>query len=324
MATPALDRVPPPTLPGPAGTGRVSRRRTTARGQRWSARLTAASFLGPNLVLVAIFLVFPLAMSFVISAQKRESLGVPSWVGLDNYTQMFQSEVFWEVLRNTVVFTIATVPTSMAAGLGCALLLNGLLPGRMVYRSIIFLPMVISGVATGILGLWMFDQYNGFVNKLLEAFGVAGPSWQSSGPWAMASVVLMTIWVRVGFDMLIYLAGLQGIDPQLLEAASLDGAGPWQRFRAITLPMLGPSTFFLLIMNLIYSFQVFDTVFAMTNGGPDFSTTMLVTYAYKTGFDEHGPGQLGYAAAVGVVIFLITLAITSLQWRFSRTRDTTG
>ena len=323
MATPALDQVPAPVLPGPAGTRRAARARGRG-GQRWAARLTAVSFLAPNLVLVAIFLVFPLVMSFVISAQKRESLGVPTWVGFDNYTKLLQDDVFWEVLRNTVVFTIATVPTSMAAGLGCALLLNGLLPGRMVYRSIIFLPMVISGVSTGILGLWMFDQYSGFVNKLLEAFGVAGPSWQSSGPWAMTSVVLVTIWVRLGFDMLIYLAGLQGIDPQLLEAASLDGANAWQRFRSIMLPMLGPSTFFLLIMNLIYSFQVFDTVFAMTNGGPDFSTTMLVTYAYKTGFDEHGPGQLGYAAAIGVVIFLITLAITSLQWRFSRTRDTTG
>ncbi|HEX8510065.1 MAG TPA: sugar ABC transporter permease [Propionibacteriaceae bacterium] len=283
--------------------------------------LSALTFLTPNLVLVGMFLLFPLVMSFVISAQQRQSLGVPTWVGLENYAQLLRDPLFWESLRNTVVFTVLTVPTSMALGLGCALLVNGALPGRLVYRSVIFLPMVISGVATGILGLWMFDQYSGFVNKMLAAFGLAGPNWQSDGGWAMASIVLMTIWVRLGFDMLIYLAGLQSIDPQLREAARLDGAGPWQELRRITVPLLGPSTFFLLVMNLIYSFQIFDTVFAMTNGGPDYSTTMLVTYAYKTGFDERGPGELGYAAAVGVVIFLITLVITGLQWRLSRNRD---
>lgn len=312
VAAPPLgsEASPPPVRPG----GRRSVRRT----------LSALTFLTPNLVLVGLFLLFPLVMSFVISAQRRESLGVPTWVGIGNYTRLLHDPLFWESLRNTVVFTALTVPTSMALGLGCALLVNSALPGRMVYRSVIFLPMVISGVATGILGLWMFDQYDGFVNKLLAAFGVAGPDWQSSGGWAMASVVLVTIWVRLGFDMLIYLAGLQSIDPQLREAAKLDGAGFWAELRRITVPLLGPSTFFLLIMNLIYSFQIFDTVFAMTNGGPDYSTTMLVTYAYKTGFDEHGPGQLGYAAAVGVVIFVITLAVTALQWRLSRNRDQVG
>lgn len=304
------------TLP-PAGG-----RRRRAGGRRGG--LAALTFLTPNLVLVAVFLLFPLVMSFVISAQKRESLGLATWVGIGNYSRLLQDPLFWESLRNTALFTLFTVPTSMAFGLGVALLVNGVLPGRMIYRSIIFLPMVISGVATGILGLWMFDQYSGFVNELLAAFGITGPKWQSEGGWAMLSVVLMTIWVRVGFDMLIYLAGLQSIDPQLREAARLDGVSSWQELRHIIVPLIGPSTFFLLIMNLIYSFQVFDTVYAMTNGGPDYSTTMLVTYAYKTGFDEHGPGQLGYAAAVGVVIFLVTLLITGLQWRFTRNRDVTS
>jgi multiple sugar transport system permease protein len=162
------------------------------------------------------------------------------------------------------------------------------------------------------------------VNNLLRVFGISGPDWQSSPGWAMAAVVLVTLWIRVGFDMIIYLAGLQAIDPQLYEAAQLDGATGWRRFTSVTWPLLGPSTFFLLIMNLIYSFQVFDTVFAMTSGGPNNATTMLVTYAYRTGFDEHGPGQLGYAAAVGVVIFAITMVITTMQWRYSRSRDQVG
>ena len=294
--------------------------RTGVRARRGSA----APFLLPNLVLCVVFLLYPLVMAFVISERHQESLGDPYDVGLGNYAQLLRDPVFWESLRNTAVFTLATVPVGMALGLGVAVLLNGVLPGRTLYRSIIFLPLVISGVATGVLGSWVFDQYDGFVNRALAAVGVAGPAWQSDGAWAMVSIVLLTIWIRLGFDMIIYLAGLQGISPDVYEAASIDGAGPWATFRRITVPLLGPSTFFLLVMNLLYSFQVFDTVYAMTAGGPGNATTTLVTYAYRTGFDERGPGQLGYAAAVGVVLYLVTLLITGLQWRFSRTRDETG
>lgn len=285
---------------------------------------TAAVFLLPNMVLVGLFLLFPLALAFVISFQKLDSLGGSQYLGINNYADLLRDSVFWQTLWNTGVFTLFTVPVGMALGLGIAVLLNSVLPGRTLYRSIIFLPLVISGVATGVLGAWMFDQYNGFFNKLLSAVGISGPQWQSSGHWAMASLILVTLWQRVGFDMLIYLAGLQGVDPQLTEAATVDGATGWQRFRQITFPLLGPSTFFLLIMNVIYSFQVFDTVWAMTRGGPDYSTTTVVTYAYRTAFDEHGPQELGYGAAVGVVIYLITLVITIVQWRYSRNRDQSG
>lgn len=285
---------------------------------------TAGMFLLPNILLVALFLLVPLAMAFYYSTQAMGSLGSAQWAGINNYADLVRDSVFWQTVLNTAIFTVCTVPVGMAIGLGLAVLLNGVLPGRTLYRSIIFLPLVISGVATGVLGSWLFDQYNGFFNKALAAIGITGPQWQSSGHWAMASVILMTLWQRIGFDMLIYLAGLQGVNPELLEAATVDGASAWQRFRRITVPLLGPSTFFLLVMNLIYSFQVFDTVWAMTRGGPDFSTTTVVTYAYREAFDEHGPQQLGYGAAVGVVIYLITLLITGLQWRFSQTRDQAG
>ncbi len=292
--------------------------------RRRRGSMAAWTFLVPNLVLVVVFLLLPLVLAIVISFQKRQSLGTPEFLGINNYLDLFRDGVFWRTLWNTVLFTICTVPVGMALGLGIAALLNGVLPGRTLYRSIIFLPLVISGVATGVLGLWMFDQYNGFVNNLLAVFGIVGPDWQSSGGWAMFSVILVTLWQRVGFDMLIYLAGLQGVGSDVLEAASIDGASGWQKFRRVTFPLLGPSTFFLLIMNLIYSFQIFDTVFAMTAGGPDYSTTMLVTYAYRSGFDEHGSGQLGYAATIGVIIYLITLAITVIQWRVNKTRDQLG
>ena len=285
---------------------------------------TAAIFLLPNLALVVLFLLVPLVLAFVISFQKLGSLGDAQYLGINNYVDLLRDTIFWRTVLNTAVFTVFTVPVGMALGLGLAFLLNGVLPGRALYRSIIFLPLVISGIATGMLGTWMFDELNGFVNKALEAVGVSGPAWQSKGFWAMLSLIIVTLWQRVGFDMLIYLAGLQDVDPNLLEAAEMDGASGWQRFRRITFPLLGPSTFFLLIMNIIYSFQVFDTVWAMTRGGPDYSTTTVVTYAYRTAFDEHGPQQLGYGAAVGVVIYLITLLVTVLQWRSSTTRDQTS
>ena len=305
----------------PRGTSYKPRRRGAyTHGQAAAASL----FLLPNLALVGLFPLVPLVLAFVISTQKLGSLGSPQYIGIDNFITLFRDTIFWETVWNTAVFTIFTVPVGMVIGLGVALLLNSVLPGRTLYRSIIFLPLVISGVATGVLGSWMFDQYNGFFNKFLHAIGITGPAWQSDGKWAMISLILVTLWQRVGFDMLIYLAGLQGISPDLLEAAKIDGSSAWQRLRHVTVPLLGPSTFFLLIMNIIYSFQVFDTVWALTRGGPDFSTTTVVTYAYREAFDDHGPQQLGYGAAVGVFIYLITLAITVIQWRFSRTRDEAG
>jgi multiple sugar transport system permease protein len=291
---------------------------------RSSSGATAAAFLVPNVVLIVVFTLLPLVYALVISFQDLDSLGGTSWAGLGNYTRLITDPVFWQSAGNTAVFTLCTVPVGMAAGLGIAVLLNGVLPGRTVFRTIIFLPLVVSGVATGVLGAWMFDQNNGFVDKALAAIGLPHVQWQSSGGWAMTAVILMTLWQRIGFDMLIYLAGLQGVDPAVQEAATSDGATGWQRFRLITFPLLGPSTFFLLVMNLIYSFQVFDTVWAMTRGGPGYGTTTIVSYAYRAAFDEHGPQLLGYGAAVGIVIYLVTLLITGLQWRFNAGRDQAG
>jgi multiple sugar transport system permease protein len=306
----------------PSSAGRNRRRRRGVVGR--THLLSAGSFLLPNLILVGLFLIVPLFGTIIISFQKLASLGPAQYLGINNYIDLIHDSTFYQSLWNTALFTLLTVPVSMGLGLGIACLLNGVLPGRNVYRSIIFLPLVISSVSIGLLGSWMFDQNNGFVNKLLNVFGINGPAWGSDGKWAFLSVVLVTVWQRVGFGMLIYLAGLQGVDSGILEAATVDGASTWQRFRRITFPLLGPSTFFLLVMNLIYSFQVFDTVYAMTAGGPDFSTTTIVTYAYRIGFDDHGPQQLGYAAAIGVVIYLITLGITALQFRLSKQNDAIG
>jgi len=183
----------------------------------------------------------------------------------------------------------------------------------------IYLPLVISGVAVGLIGTFMYNETVGVINNLLSNAGLPTFAWQSGGTTAFVSLILVTLWIRVGFTMIIYLAGQQAVPVELQEAAQVEGASGWQRFRFITVPLLGPSTFFLLIMNVIYSFQVFDTVYVLTNGGPGSATEVLGTYAYKTAF---GPARdQGYGAAIGVVIFALTLIFTILQWRSNRSRD---
>jgi ABC-type sugar transport system permease subunit len=288
------------------------------RVARLRESLTGWGFIFPNLILLALFLFLPIMWAVQLSFQDTKGFGDPEFIGLDNYVRLVTDPVFWQSLGNTIVFTLVTVPIDMAVGLGLAVLLNSVLPARGVWRTIIVLPMVISGVASGMIAVILFYESNGLINKLLEAIGLQPIAWQSEPIPAMASVMIASIWLRVGFNMIIYLAGLQGISPELYEAGRIDGANRWQQFRSITVPLVGPSSFFLLIMNVIASFQVFDLIFVMTGGGPGNATSVLVTYAYRNGFQIREPG---YGAAIGIVILIITLVFTFIQWKTSRTRD---
>lgn len=292
----------------------------TSRHTRGEAR-AAYTLLAPNLLLLGVFVFVPLVGAAVISFQRTDGFGSGTFAGLANYARLASDGLFWRSLVNTTAFTVLVTPLSMALGLGSAVLLNSVLPGRGVFRSVLVLPMAISGVATALLGVLVFDENSGVLDKLLASVGLPGVAWQSGSGAAFSSVVLVTLWWRVGFNMLIYLAGLQGIGPELYEAAVLDGAGRWQQFRQLTVPLLGASTFFLLILNVIYSFQVFDIVFVMTGGGPRNATSVLVTYAYDTGFVVR---DQGYAAAIGMVLLVLTMAFTLVQWRTSRGRDEVG
>ncbi|MBQ9917593.1 MAG: sugar ABC transporter permease [Microbacterium sp.] len=304
---------------------RASAPATAPRAARRTARLKESlvgwAFVSPNLILLSVFLFIPILWAVQLSFQETKGFGSPEWVGLDNYVTMVGDPTFWRSLINTLVFTIVTVPIEMGLGLGLAVLLNSLLPARGVWRTAIVLPMVISGVASGMIAVILFYQSNGLFNKILTAAGLSPVGWQSEGIPALISVMVVSIWLRTGFNMVIYLAGLQGVSPELYEAARIDGADRWQQFRSITVPLVGPSTFFLLIMNVIASFQVFDVIFVMTGGGPGDATSVLVTYAYRNGFQIR---EQGYGAAIGVVILLITLAFTFIQWKTSRTRDQVG
>jgi multiple sugar transport system permease protein len=318
--------VPEPVLARPAPTQRSRRPKgrttaTSARTRRPGARreaLAAYGFLAPSYVLLLVFVLIPLVGAFVVSLQQTDGFGAGVFVGAENYARLVGDPSFWRALGNTVMFTVIVTPISMALGLGAATLLNTALPARGVWRSLLILPMAVSGVATALIGVLIFDQNSGVLNKLLASVGLAPVTWQSDAAPAFASIVIATVWWRTGFNMLIYLAGLQGIGPDLHEAATLDGANRWQRFRHVTVPLLGPTSYFLVVLNVIYSFQVFDIVFVMTGGGPAGATSVLVTYAYETGFVTR---DQGYAAAIGMVLFVFALMFAAAQWRVSRTKD---
>ena len=294
------------SAPAPPARSRMLRARGAA---------TAYALLAPNLVLFGLFLLLPLALTVVIGFQETSGFGLGEWIGLGNYERMIGDDVFWRSGLNTVVFAAVTVPLTLAGGLGLALLLDRPIRGRTLFRSLFYLPYVLSGVVVALLGRWIFNENLGVVNKLIRAFGGEGIAWQSSGGPAMASIIAMVVWQSLGFCMVIYLAGLQGIPRERYEAARVDGASGWQLVRHVTIPGLRPTTFFLTVLMVIQSFQVFDIVFVLTGGGPGVSTELLVTYAYRQGF---GARQQGYASAIGVVMFLVVLAFTVLWWRSQR------
>jgi len=283
---------------------------------RWREAATGWSFVAPNLLLLVVFLFLPLAGTVVLSFEEASSFGPTTWVGLENYRRLLGDEVFWRVLVNTVVFTAVTVPLSIGTGLVLAALLDKAVPARTLLRTVIYLPIVISGLVTALIGLLMFDEGVGMLNGVLGDLGIGPVSWQTDGVLALVSVIVMTLWTRVGFAMVVYLAALQDVPQEVLEAAEVDGATGLQSFRRITVPILAGSTFFLFVMNVIWSFQVFDVIYVMTNGGPGYDTSVLVTYAYEQGF---GPNRdFGYGSTVGVVLFLLTLAVAVLRLRAER------
>ena len=260
-------------------------------------------------------MIIPILFTFYISFHKWTILGKPEFTGLENYVDMFTDKVFWISLWNTVYYTVGTVPLSMALGLAGAILLNRKIPLRALFRGIFFAPVVVSLVATGLIWAWMFNPNYGLFNHMLSSFGIEGVNWLSSSTWAMPAVIITTLWVRIGYCLVIYLAGLQAIPESLYEAAEIDGANGWQKFCYVTLPMLKHTTVFVLVISVIYGFMVFDLVYTMTNGGPGFSTTVIVQYIYQKAFVE---GDMGYGSALGTILFLIMMGFTALQLRLGR------
>lgn len=283
-------------------------------GRSWldNDAIAALIFLAPALILLSIFLLGPIAYLFYLSftAGSFTSTGI-SWVGLKNYWRLLLNPDFWQILGNTAYFTLATVIPSLVIPLGLAILLNRAEALQGLLRSAYFLPSIISLVAAGLGFRWLF-QTEGPVNALLSSIGISPIPWLGSTTWAMPVLILLSIWKQLGFNMVVFLAGLQAIPISRYEAAELDGADAWQQFWHITLSGLRPTLVFATITTAIFTLRSFEQVYVITGGGPLNSTNLLVYYIYEQAFAQF---DFGYAAAAATVLLAITLLLVYLQLR---------
>jgi multiple sugar transport system permease protein len=311
MAAPAV--APPAARPAVG----AHRRRRPLGGER---RRAAYLMLAPAVLHLAWWIGIPTVATFVLAFTRYDIIaGTMSWAGLDNFVAIFRDPLWWKAIGNTVVYTFFTVPVAMAVAVVIAVLLNTKLRARAWYRTAVFMPHITATVAIALVWMWMFEPNIGLFNWVLSLFGVRGPAWTSDPAWAMTSVILMSVWKGIGLKMVIYLAALQGIPSDLYEAAEIDGAGPVRRFFAITLPLLGPATFFVLVISLIDSFQVFEQFYVLTpEGGPANATTVMTYEIYKSAFQRF---DMSTASAQSMVLFAFLLVLTIVGRRFTGRDD---
>ena len=288
------------------------------RRRQWRKALVAYSFIAPNFLGFAIFTLGPILFAFALAFMHWDGSNPIEFAGLDNFWRLLGDRAFFTAFWNTILYTALAVPLTIVCALGLAMLLNQKLPGRNFFRAAMFFPYVASLVAVAVVWNMLFNPEMGPINMLLYYAGVDPkelPRWAADKDWAMITVVLFGVWKSMGYYMVIYLAGLQGINPDLYEAAAIDGASGWQKFRYITIPQLGPTTFFVTVMLTIQSFKVFDQIYLLPQGGPGTSTLVLVYHVYNEAFISW---DLGYSSMVALVLFFVVLAITVLQFRFRK------
>jgi ABC-type sugar transport system permease subunit len=272
-------------------------------------------FLLPNFIGFLVFTVFAIGFSLWISMHRWDLFSSPTFTGLSNFVRLLTDDRdFKRALLNTLYFAVGIVPLGTAASLCLALLANRGLKGMTFFRTVMYLPSVSSTIAVGIVWIWLLDPQFGVVNYALRSIGLASPpNWLGSVLWAKPALILMHIWQYAGYYMIIFLAGLQGVPEQLYEAAVLDGASSWQKFWRITLPLLSPTTFFVIVMKMIGVFNIFEQPFIMTGGGPSGSTETIVYYIYSNAFEWF---NMGYASAVAWVLFILVFGVTLIQFKY--------
>jgi multiple sugar transport system permease protein len=281
----------------------------------WRKALVVTMFLAPSLVALLAFSIGPMVGTLWVSLQEWNLIRPAEFIGLDNFRELWHDDDAWRALRNTIYYLVGYLPLVVVGGLALAVLVNRKLRGVNLFRGLYFLPVVTSWVVVSLLWRWLLNPTDGVVNWLLGRVGIDGPGWWTDRDWAMPSVILASAWKDLGFVMIILLAGLQAIDGTLYEAARIDGAGAWRQLRSVTLPLLTPSLFFVVVISLINGFQVFEQVWVMTDGGPAGASTVMVEQIVKNTFQY---GRAGYAAAQSVVLFAIILAVTAIQLRLQK------
>jgi multiple sugar transport system permease protein len=280
---------------------------------------TAYLFNAPGLITFAVFVVYSLYTSFTLSFHEWNILEPEKpFVGLDNYREVLDDDNFWEAVGHTLYFVLGSVPLTMVIALGLALLLNKKIRGLGIFRTAYYLPVITPLVIAAILWKWVYNADFGIANFYLMKLNIIDKplNWLGDTQLAMPAVILMNIWKGVGFNMVVYLAGLQAIPGEFYEAAEVDGAGPWQQFRRITFPLVAPTTFFLLVINTIGAMKAFDQIFVMTSGGPPGpggATTTVVYYIYTQAFQNF---RMGYASALAYTLFLLLFVVSFLQFRW--------
>ncbi|MFT4030213.1 MAG: sugar ABC transporter permease [Protaetiibacter sp.] len=301
-----------PMTPAPP---RRARSRSHAR-----ATLIGLSFIAPNFIGFLLLTLVPVLVLFYMSLTDWNIFGASNFVGVENFIRLASDQSFHIALLNTLYYAALHIPMTLAAALGAALLLNTKIRGAAFFRTAAFFPYVTSIVAIALVWNLLFSPDFGPVNQFLRLLGIdSPPGWLTSTDWAMPAVAVIGTWRDMGYYMILFLAGLQTIPRQLYEAALVDGAGAWQRFRNVTIPGLRPTTFFVLVILTLNSFKVFDLIIVLTHGGPGQATLVLSQFIYRKGFEE---SHFGYASAASVALFALCLLVTLLQFFWNRRRET--
>lgn len=305
----------------PGANGKTEESRPKRRKGLFRSSWQGYLFIAPNLIGFAIFTLLPLVFAFAVSFADWDVIsGIEGieWVGFKNFQTIMGDGNFWESLKITGIYVAGSVPLTTFAGMLIAIALNGPIPGRSVLRLIFFVPTIVNSVAIASIWILIYHPRYSPLNNGLRSLGIEDPpSWIASSTWALPALIVMAIWAGAGYASIIYLAALQSLSPDLYEAASLDGAGVFQKFRSITFPMLSPTTFFLLITGFVGASQSFGMINLMTKGGPGRSTTVASYYIYQNGFQFY---KFGYAAAMSWVMFFFVLLLMLVLWRVQRSQ----
>src|SRR5699024_3123935 len=280
--------------------------------------LTALSFITPNFIGFFLFTVVPVVFSLVLAFMRWDSFGTPEFVGLKNFSKMMSDDTFWISLKNTVIYTVGVVPLTLICSLGLAILLNQKIRGVKFCRTAFFFPYVTSLVAIAVVWNMLFHPSMGPINQFLKIFIENPPGWTSSSDWALTAIIIVSVWRNMGYYMILYLAGLQSINQEMYEAAEIDGANKWRQFWNVTLLSLRPTIFFVTIMLVVNCFKIFDLVQVMTEGGPGRATNVLVYEVYNEAFVKF---NFGYASAIAMVLFVIVLVITIIQFKWNQIQE---
>lgn len=285
--------------------------------QQKSTKRTVAAylFIAPSFIGVLVFLAFPVFFALYMSLQHWDGITTPSFIGLGNFISLFQDHIFWITLRNTLIYSVVTVPIGTLFSLGVAQLLNQRVIGLKFFRTAMLVPVVTSALAVAVIWKWIYDYNNGLINDGLSIFHIAPLPWLSDPMWALIAVCILGVWMGFGLNTILLLAAIQNVPDTLMEAAMIDGATGWRRFWRIVVPLISPTVLLVTITSFTASFQVFTTVYYLTNGGPDYGTSMLTLLVYQRAFAQN---RFGEAAALSYIMFAIIFLVTLIQMRVSR------